>query len=980
MPKIQVFTLQTPLVLLDGNPVVFPYKKTEALFYYIAVEKSATRDVISYLLWEDANTETAHKNLRHALYMIKKVFGFEVITSSQKFNLTLHPDITLQCDADELMEHGNMNVYDTDFLSNFLVKNSEAFEQWIAQKRENIRSYYLIKLYDYIHSLSYDNLSKIELSCLSYMKADPFDERVVYALIKAYHANKLYLKGIKAYQKLHKELGEELGIVPGQEITDLYRKLRMEWADSATEEEGSDNFVVRARKKEALLLKNVYHNFVNGKVQAVIVSGENGIGKTYLVQSLLESMKSDDTLTLSTLCFSQEKDTLFYPWNSIMLQLDDYIQKHEIPIASNYIQAVAQFFPTFGSHWAVVQTIPFELANTLNLRAVQNGIYRIISQIAEQVPILLFFDNLHFADDISRHLIGTLLRDLQENFMIIFTSLDPLNTAMLEFVGGIQKEGLLTQIHLNRFSREDMMEIIGATLDLQKIPPSVLDKIVEETAGNAFFLTELLTTYKEQKNLSELSINAQSILAQRLMGLNTLARQTLDIISLFHDYASLDLLEKIFGGNPMEVLNSLEELKSRALIKEKLLHNEIRFTFTHSKMREYVSSQIPPSKQKVLCNSIANALEQTLPRNTSAYYNKLIYYFTLGGNTVKTLMYQIYQFEDMSVTMFELYPSQITEDNLQTPENLTQYFLDIEKKLNECKNQFYDMELYEELHARLLIAKGRYSILTGLYCEGLVSIKDALQLNYVQNHPSYLLRALRQMVYYGIQINLPDLMQEYIQKGLTLSKENYMWLEYALFLRLNGLLQMLSENYGGCYENLMESISILENHSIQNSTCFINTSAAYNYLGDMERRQKHYDKALEYYHTAIDLCQRNNINPNATYYTNTGCTYYEKGDKDQAFRYFLIASDIYDNSFTLMGRSTAKGYCAIYYSEMNDFDTAKSYLNAAKKASNQLGSPIEKGVLRTIQSDLLTKYPAKFSDVLTESLSFYLQDAKRLLS
>ena len=979
MPKIQVFTLQTPLVLLDGNPVVFPYKKTEALFYYLAAEKSVTRDVISYLLWEDANTETAHKNLRHALYMIKKVFGFEVITSSQKFNLSLHPDIVLHCDVDELMDQGNMNVYESDFLSNFFVKNSDAFDEWMEQKRENIKSYYLIKLYDYIHSLSYDNLSKIELSCLAYMKADPFDERVVYALIKAYHANKLYLKGIKAYQKLHKELGEELGIVPGQEITDLYRKLRMEWADSSAVEEGAESFVVRARKKETLLLKNTYRNFVNGRVQAVIVSGENGIGKTYLVQSLLESIKEDDTLILSTFCFSQEKNTLFYPWNSIMLQLDDYIQKQGLQIPPGYIQAVAQFFPTFGNQSSTDPTIPFDLANTLNLRAVQNGIFRILSQITEQVPVLLVFDNLHFADQSSRHLISSLLRDLHENFMVIFTSLEPLNTEMLEFVGGIQKEGLLTQIHLNRFTKEDMMEIISATLDRQQISPAILNKIFEETAGNAFFLTELLNTYKEQRKLSELSINAQSILAQRLIGLTTQAKQALDIISLFHDYASLDILEKIFGGNPMDTLNSLEELKTRALIKEKLLHNEIRFSFTHSKMREYVHSQIPPSKQKVLCNSIANALEQTLSPNSSAYYGKLIYYFTLGGNSVKTLMYQIYQFEDMSVTMFELYPSQLSEDNLQTPENLTQYFVEVEKKLNESRNLFFDFELFEELHARLLIAKGRYSILTGLYCEGLVSIKDALQLAYVKNHPSYMLRALRQMVYYGIQINHTELMHEYIQKGLTISKENYMWLEYALFLRLNGLLYMLLDDFTQCYSNLMESIAILENHSIQNSTCFINTSAAYNYLGEMERRQKHFDKALEYYHIAIDLCQKNNINMNATHYTNIGCAYYEKGEKEEAFRYFMIASDIYDNSFTLMGRSTAKGYCAIYYSEHNDFDKAKLFLNAAQKASNQLGSPIEKGILRKLQADLLTSYPDQFSDLLNEPLSFYLQDAKRLL-
>ena len=51
MLKINVMRL--PSVELDGAPVAFPFKRADALLYYMAVQKSATRQELVSLLWED---------------------------------------------------------------------------------------------------------------------------------------------------------------------------------------------------------------------------------------------------------------------------------------------------------------------------------------------------------------------------------------------------------------------------------------------------------------------------------------------------------------------------------------------------------------------------------------------------------------------------------------------------------------------------------------------------------------------------------------------------------------------------------------------------------------------------------------------------------------------------------------------------------------------------------------------------------------
>ena len=50
---LKALLLQTPLVLMDSQPVSFPVKRAEALLYYMLVRKSASRQELISLLFED---------------------------------------------------------------------------------------------------------------------------------------------------------------------------------------------------------------------------------------------------------------------------------------------------------------------------------------------------------------------------------------------------------------------------------------------------------------------------------------------------------------------------------------------------------------------------------------------------------------------------------------------------------------------------------------------------------------------------------------------------------------------------------------------------------------------------------------------------------------------------------------------------------------------------------------------------------------
>ena len=75
MASIKIFLLQSPKIIHDSSPCRLPYQKAEALLYYLAIEKRATREQAASLLWDQCDEAAARKNLRHAIFTVKKALG-----------------------------------------------------------------------------------------------------------------------------------------------------------------------------------------------------------------------------------------------------------------------------------------------------------------------------------------------------------------------------------------------------------------------------------------------------------------------------------------------------------------------------------------------------------------------------------------------------------------------------------------------------------------------------------------------------------------------------------------------------------------------------------------------------------------------------------------------------------------------------------------------------------------------------------------
>lgn len=230
---LNVTMLQTPSVTLDGVPVSFPFKRADALLYYMLVRRSATRQELISLLWESCDEATGLKNLRNTLYTLKKTLGGDFLLSPQKSLVVVNSAWEVDCDYDRFTQQGDFSAYRGPFLQGFAVKHAFSFDEWLDRTREKLHEQYLGRLAQQAQAaLEAGDPEEAARLATEYLREDPFDESMAAFLMERLRAARKYSRAAQVYQRLKEQLSEELGVDPLESTTMLYYEIMNQWNDT----------------------------------------------------------------------------------------------------------------------------------------------------------------------------------------------------------------------------------------------------------------------------------------------------------------------------------------------------------------------------------------------------------------------------------------------------------------------------------------------------------------------------------------------------------------------------------------------------------------------------------------------------------------------------------------------------------------------------------------------------------------------------
>jgi adenylate cyclase len=421
--------------------------------------------------------------------------------------------------------------------------------------------------------------------------------------------------------------------------------------------------IVGRREELGALLRAVEES-VEGAGRICIVSGEAGIGKSRLSSRLVDEAESLGARTLYGICYSYETFTPFFPWKEVLVQLFQLREAEEPEAQLERIRREFEGLEGVGPEWVPVlagimglSVVEDERTQDVDARRKNQQVFHIIHQLlvkrAAASPVLLFFEDLHWADRISLDLIE-----------YVATRLAPLRITVLvtmrpgEALRSLHSLDNLRLLELSQLSEEDTRALLRLHLKLEPPNTALEDLLMAKVQGNPFFIESLVGGLVEEglletrpdghrvlrRSLQSIRIpdSIQDVVLHRIDLLPELEKLIVKVASVIGRIFSLDAVHALLpdGIELDEARRAMGTLTHLGLI---LLEMEEPYTciFKHIVIRDVAYNTLLVSGREDLHRRLAHFLDLRAADNPVKPAGILAYHYLTGGDDAKGLEYTL---------------------------------------------------------------------------------------------------------------------------------------------------------------------------------------------------------------------------------------------------------------------------------------------------------------------------------------------------
>jgi len=418
------------------------------------------------------------------------------------------------------------------------------------------------------------------------------------------------------------------------------------------------------RSRERAVLADAQELARGGARQAVLISGEPGIGKTRLA-SFAAHQAHAKGMAVCWGCCSEELAVPYEPWIELCSQvvanassqlLEEHVGRH----GSELARVVRNLGERVGELPEQQSSDP-ETERYLLFAAVVG----LLAEVAASVPLCVVLDDLHWADVQSVALLKHLLRSVESGALqLIITYRDsdlgkehPLSSALADLRGS---EGL-RRIALRGLGADDVAQIMTAVAGHELEPDGVAlaGQVAEETGGNPFFVGEILRGLSESGTLSfdpdsgrwsiddapgiVLPESIREVIERRVERLGKDSQEILRFASVIGRSFELELLARALGVDQDRLLDSLEAAVAAAVLSES--GEQLgRFHFAHALVNQTLYERLGGTRRARMHQRVAEALEEQYGADPSEHLGELALHWrlaALSGDSAKAAGYAL---------------------------------------------------------------------------------------------------------------------------------------------------------------------------------------------------------------------------------------------------------------------------------------------------------------------------------------------------
>jgi DNA-binding CsgD family transcriptional regulator/tetratricopeptide (TPR) repeat protein len=346
-----------------------------------------------------------------------------------------------------------------------------------------------------------------------------------------------------------------------------------------------------------------------GENGAVYVIGEPGIGKTSLIAEVLARGDERGYLTLSGRAAEFESDVPFAVFVDAIEHPLASLGHKGLALTGEEIELLASVFPSLAPRAAQHRAIATADERHRLLRALRS----LLGKLADERPVVVALDDLHWADAASVDLVCHLLHRGLEGPVLLMLASRPAQSEsrLLTALEEAERHDIGRRVELPPLSAAESEELLG-----DQIEPALRDALYRESGGNPFYLEQLvgaarrgdgaLPSDREGSQPGVPAAVSASIRAE-LDALAPLARTVLQAAAVLGEAFESDLVATTADVAKSDALEALDELLEQDLVRA--ADAPRRFRFRHPIVRRAVYELAGPGWTLAAHGRAAAALE-----------------------------------------------------------------------------------------------------------------------------------------------------------------------------------------------------------------------------------------------------------------------------------------------------------------------------------------------------------------------------------
>ena len=600
----------------DGD-VLAGRRKDLALLAYLAsrAPRAVPRAQLAALLWDERAERSARHSLRQVLLRLKRALDGGLKVGPEHVELASGVEIdTSVFDADLAAGRVREAVacYGGDFMAGVEDVGGEEYRLWVEGERARLRN-------DLANALERLIAGAEERGAWDeavrwgeqWTDALPLDERAHTRLVKALRLDDRAREALTRHAAFLERFRSALDTLPSPELLrlqqDLERSVHAELARPPTPGSAAlftPDLVGRGAAFSELVA--AWGTACEGAPVTVLVEGEEGIGKTRLCEEFLRwlTVRGQPQLVLRARANESERDA---PWTAARALLAGIVDAPGLLGATaDALAELAILVP------GVRATIPGLPSASADERALCEAVARVLADVASEVPVALFLDDVSSADLASQRLMLSLAHRPPNAGLLLLLAARPSELGRTSVLSELHATRGVRQLKLQPLSAGEVEALLASMLELPLGERHELaTRLHDAGGGNPFYATEIVSALVDEGHLTPdvagewklspalmggrlpLPTGVRDAIARRLARLSGVAQEAVGAAVALGNTFDPVLLSAT-TERPVEALvEAVEELISRRLVRA-ALPPRIGYEFAHESIRRVARDVLPP--------------------------------------------------------------------------------------------------------------------------------------------------------------------------------------------------------------------------------------------------------------------------------------------------------------------------------------------------------------------------------------------------